>query len=125
MRAHRDGGAVVREVRAELVEERGDGRDGLGAAERAPPAGPPRAPGGLDRVPGHAVLQLHELPAHLRAPQTRAIMLLRCMAPLMMLLMMHQPHLHQPWRLESFKAILSFIHSPGAPALADCGAHHW
>ena len=23
-----------------------------------------------------------------------------CLVPLMMLLMMHQPHLHQPWRLD-------------------------
>ena len=31
---------------------------------------------------------------------TTSWIVLRCLVPLMMLLMMHQPHLHQPWRLD-------------------------
>ena len=42
---------------------------------------------------------------------------LRCLVPLLMLLMMHQPHLHQPWRLDTCKKLLSVIQSG-----AVCGA---
>ena len=36
---------------------------------------------------------------------------LRCLVPKMMLLMMHQPHLHQPWRLDRcYPSSHAFVH---------------
>ena len=43
---------------------------------------------------------------------------LKCLVPWMMLLMMHQPHLHQPWRLDRCSP---FIHS--CPTPSDTASH--
>ena len=48
-----------------------------------------------------------------------------CLVPLMMLLMMHQPHLHQPWRLDRCNPFIhSFIGRPHL-ALTAAGRRRW
>ena len=87
------------------------------------------APAGGERAAVQALRHVHAAPdqalrdRELRGARTSALwglhttswVVLRCLVPLMMLLMMYQPHLNQPWRLDRCNPV---IHSFGtAPRL--------